>query len=248
MSDIMPIEGPPIWVKSPYYKKPVKWVGRYYYGDEPRDIFANLVKRIAEKIADIVDSDNQAMIVIIGPTSTGKSTLALTIIAELCRIYKYDFNLEDIYIYAPEDLARKLKRKCENRINWFDEGSVSLNSLETMSKEGRLFNKFFDTMRLRHFINFICIPEGKEINARVVKHANLYIKCPKKAPFFGFDNRGFFHASIKIKYESGKEWDQFIGTGIYPKLPKKLKVEYEKIKNAHNVVFEDEFIKGVLKE
>lgn len=248
MSDYELIEGPPIWVKSPYFRKPLKWVARYYYGDEPRDVFANLVKRIAEKIADIVESDNQALIVISGPTSTGKSTLGLSIIAELCRIYKYPLALEDVYIYSPADLANKLDRKCENRINWFDEGSVSLNSLETMTKEGRLFSKFFDSMRLRHFINIVCIPEGKEINARILKHANLYIKCPKKAPFIGFDNRGFFHTSIKIKYESGKEWDQFTGTGIYPKLPKKLKNAYEDVKRAHNEVFEDEFIKGVLKK
>ena len=247
-ADVEAIEGPPLWVKSPYYRKPLKWVGRYYMGDEPRDIFANLVKRIAEKIADIVESDNQVMVIISGDTSTGKSTLALSIIAELCRIYKYDLNLDDIYIYEPADLARKLDRGCPNRINWFDEGSVSLNSLETMTKEGRLFSKFFDSMRLRHYINLVCIPEGKEVQARILKHANLFIKCPKKAPFFGYDNRGFFHTSVKIRYASGKEWDQFTGTGIYPKLPKKLKTAYEDVKRAHNVVFEEEFIKGVLKK
>lgn len=258
MSDTEIIEGPPIWVKSPYFKKPLKWVGRYYYGDDARDIFANLVKRIAEKIADILEKDNQVMVVISGDTSTGKSTLALLIIVELCKILKYDINtsdydscvnlLKDVYVYEPADLAEKLDRGCTNRINWFDEGSVSLNSLETMTKGGRLFSKFFDSMRLRHFANFICIPEGKEVNARVVKHANLYIKCPKKAPFIGFEHRGFFHTSYKIKWDSGKEYDQFTGTGIYPKLPKKLKLAYEEVKRQHNAVFEKEFIEGVLKK
>ena len=111
-----------------------------------------------------------------------------------------------------------------------------------------MFSKFFDSMRLRHYINLVCIPEGKEVQARILKHANLFIKCPKKAPFYGYDNRGFFHTSVKIRYASGKEWDQFTGTCIYPKLPKKLKTAYEDVKRAHNVVFEEEFIKGVLKK
>lgn len=238
----------PVWVKSVYFKDPMKLCGLYWYGDEPRGIFANMTTRLADLIIERVKSDNQCLVVISGPTSSGKSTIALEIIKELCDKLGYDFILDDMYIYSPEDLARKLKRKCENKINWYDEGSVSLNSLATTSKTGKLFGQFFDTMRLRHFISFLCTPEDSEINKRITKHADLYISCPKKAPFFGFQARGFYHVSYKIIYESGKVWDQFIGTGIFKKLPKKLKEQYEAVKRARNTDFEQVFIKEVLGE
>lgn len=238
----------PVWVKSAYFKDPMKMVGMYWFGDEPRGIFSNMTERLASKIIERVKSDNQCLVVISGLTSSGKSTLALQIIKELCDRMGYDFVLNDMYIYSPEDMARKLQRGCQNRINWFDEGSVSLNSLSTTAKSGKLFSQFFDTMRLRHYINFVCVPEDGELNKRITKHADFYISCPKKAPFIGFQPRGFYHVSYKIVYESGKVWDQFIGTGIFKKLPKKLKTEYEAIKQSRNVDFEKVFIKEVLGE
>ena len=238
----------PVWVKSVYFKKPMKLCGMYWVGDEPRGIFANMNERLAELIIERVKSDNQCLVIISGPTSSGKSTEAVTLIKLLCEILGYEFNLDDMYIYSPEDLARKLQRKCENKINWYDEGSVSLNSLATTSKTGKLFGQFFDTMRLRHFISIVCAPEDSEINKRITKHADFYITCPKKAPFIGFQPRGFFNVSYKIIYESGKTWDQFIGTGIFKKLPKKLKEQYEAVKKARNTDFEQVFIKEVLGE
>lgn len=238
----------PVWVKSVYFKDPMKLCGMYWYGDEPRGVFANMTTRLAEKILERVKSDNQCLIVISGSTSSGKSTLALQIIKELCDKMGYDFVLDDMYIYSPEDLARKLKRGCQNKINWYDEGSVSLNSLATTSKTGKLFGQFFDTMRLRHFISFLCTVEDSEINKRITKHADFYISCPKKPPFLGFQARGFYHVTYKIYYDSGKVWEQFIGTGIYKKLPKKLKEQYEAVKRARNIDFEQVFIKEVLGE
>lgn len=241
----------PIWVKSVYFDQPLKAVGSYYYGDQLQIVSSNLINRLALKIKSKIEKDNQVMISISGATSSGKSTLAVWLIKELCTLFNWPFDFKDMYIYEPKDLAEKLKRKCENKINWFDEGSVALDSLSTTSKVGKLFNNFFNTMRLRHFITIICCPDDDELSKRIMKHADLYIECPDKPPFppqFKFGARGFFYVSFRIKYGSGKVWDQRIATGTYKKLPKKLKDEYEAIKRSHNYDFEDEFIKGVLNE
>lgn len=241
----------PIWVKSVYFEQPLKAVGSYYYGNQIQLIYSNLLNRLALWIKAKIEKDNQVMISISGATSSGKSTLAICLIKELCALFNWAFDFNDTYIYSPKDLANKLKRKCENRINWFDEGSVSMDSLATASKVGRLFNNFFNTMRLRHYITIICCPDDEELSKRIMKHADLYIECPSKSPLppqFKFQARGFFYVSYKIRYGSGKTWEQRIGTGTYKKLPKKLKDEYEAIKKLHNYDFEDEFIKGVLNE
>lgn len=241
----------PIWVKSIYFDQPLKAVSSYFYGDQLQLIYSNLINRLALWIKAKIEKDNQVMISISGATSSGKSTLAVWIIKELCSLFGWPFDFADMYIYEPKDMAKKLKRKCQNKINWFDEGSVALDSLSTTSKVGKLFNNFFNTMRLRHFITIICCPDDDELSKRIMKHADLYIECPDKSPLppqFKFQARGFFYVTFKVKYGSGKVWSQRIGTGVYKKLPKKLKEEYETIKRLHNVDFEDEFIKGVLNE
>lgn len=239
----------PIWLKSAYFENSLKAVGSYIYGNDIQFIYSNLIIRLAEKIKAIIDKDNQVLVVITGDTSSGKSTLAIWLIMELCKLFGWPFNFEDVYVYQAPDLAKKLKRKCENRINWFDEGSVALDSLETASKVGRLFGKWFNTMRLRHYITIMCTPDDSEINKRVTKHADLYIECPSTSPYppqFKFQARGFFYVSTKYKYRSGRVWDNRIGTGTYNKLPKKIKEEYEKIKLSRNTDFEEVFIEEVL--
>ena len=241
----------PIWVKSVYFDRPLKAVASYYYGDKLQLVYSNLINRLALKIKAKIEKDNQALIVISGPTSSGKSTLAVWIIKELCSLFGWPFDFDDIYLYSPEDLARKLKRKSANKINWFDEGSVAMDSLSTTSKVGKLFSQFFNTMRLRHYITIVCSPDDAELSKRIMKHADLFLECPSKSPFppqFKFQARGFFYVSYRVTYASGKRWEERIATGTYNKLPKKLKDEYEAIKKNRNVDFEDEFIKGVLDE
>lgn len=242
----------PIWLKSVYFKEPLKSVGCYYYGGRRHFVYVNLINRLALWIKAKIEKDNQVLIIITGATSSGKSTLAVWIIKELCDIFGWPFDFDDVYLYSSKDLARKLKRKCPNRINWFDEGSVAMDSLSTTSKEGKLFSQFFNTMRLRHYITIICSPVADgELNKRITKHADLYIECPDKSPFpnqFKFQARGFFYVSTRIEYASGKKWDDRIATGVYKKLPKKIKEEYEKIKLSKNTDFEEVFIKEVLGE
>lgn len=242
----------PIWVKSVYFEQTLKAVASYYYGDKLQLVFSNLINRLALKIKAQVEKDNQVLVFIKGATSSGKSTLAIHLIKELCQLFGWPFNFEDVYLYSPEDLAKKIKRKCENRINWFDEGSVAMDSLQSTTKTGRLFGQFFNTMRLRHYITIVCSPEvDNELNKRIIKHADYYIECPSKPPFpsqFKFQARGFFYVSVRTVYASGKRWDERIATGIYNKLPKKTKEEYEKIKLSKNTDFESVFIKEVLGE
>lgn len=228
----------PLYV-SPYFSEPVELIGLYGpRGDYP--IVKDLLSWVANYIKRLVATDNQAIIMITGAPGSGKSTLALGLI----KLLDSDFKLDDVYIYSNNDIKRKLKDNNPQRINLFDEGSVTLNSLATTSKEGRYLSMFFDTMRSRHYISIICVPDGSDIQGRIAKHVNLYLECPKKAPLPGYSARGFFHCKKRTVYKSGKKWDDLIATGVFKPLPKKLKTEYEKKKKEK----QDEFIDKMLED
>lgn len=235
--------GPALMVKDPYFPIQMKMVGTYGpTGDIP--IYSNTITALAKKIRARVgaNSDHQAVVVISGGTGSGKSILALQLIKALDK----DFRLEDVYIYGPKDLANKIKAGIDQRINWYDEGSVTLNSLETTSKGGRSFSKFFDTQRFMGWISIICIPDSTEINKRIMKHLDILIQCPDQAPIWGFFNKGFFNVIERTYHKSGKFWDDTICTGTFKNVPKKLRTEYEKVKKEHAELFTKKFVEDVL--
>lgn len=235
------MNGAPLVVADPFFNIKMRCVGTYGpTGDIP--IYSNAITGLAKKIKARIKSANQVVTVIYGGTGTGKSTFALQLIKALDK----DFRLEDVYIYSPEDLAIKVRDNNPQAINWYDEGSVTLNSLETTSKKGRRFAQFFDTMRFVGYISIICIPDGSEINKRVMKHLDFLVECPEQAPIWGFYNRGFFNVIDRTYYPRGKYWDETICSGVFKDVPKKLRREYEAIKKEHARKFCDTFIEEVL--
>ena len=156
---------PPLKVITPYFNTPLLWTVSYY----GYDVFANLLDAIADWCVECLDNDNQCVIIIRGGTGSGKSNLAMQLISRILAILKIDWNLEDMYIYSLLDLAKKIERKSNNPINWYDEGSITFNSLNSTSEEGKLMGMFFDTMRIDHYVSIIVLPSDKEVNGRILK-------------------------------------------------------------------------------
>lgn len=231
----------PVIVKLDYFDRPLTCVGSY--GDNL--IFSDLLDAVVDWIKRKIETDNQAVIIIRGGTGSGKSNLALQIIRKLYPGFSPD-DLDDVYIYTPADLAEKIKRGSDNLVNWYDEGIITFSSLSVMSRGGRLMGQFFDTMRLDHYISIICLPNDKEMDARVSKHADLYLECPKYAPLDGYSPRGFFDAYKRTVYKSGKYYDEKLGTGIFRPVPKKLRDRYETVKRQHAEQFKQKFIRTLL--
>mgnify|MGYP003310963759 CR=1 FL=1 len=126
---------PAVMVKDPWFTIQMKCVATYGpTGNIP--VYSNAITGLAKKIRARVNSAHQVVVVIFGGTGTGKSTFCLQLIKALDK----DFKLDDVYIYDQTDLANKIDKGIDQRINWYDEGSVTLNSLETASKKGRSFS------------------------------------------------------------------------------------------------------------
>lgn len=216
----------PLTVLTPYFNTPLVWTVSYY----GYDVFINLLDAIADWCVECLDNDNQCVIIIRGDTGSGKSNLAMQLISRILDRLKLPWVLDDMYIYSLLDLAKKIERKSNNPINWYDEGSITFNSLNSTSEEGKLMGMFFDTMRIDHYVSLIVLPSDKEINGRILKHANLFLECPKKVPIPDFAARGFFECYKRTNYKSGKYYDHKIGAGIFRPIPKKKREPYENLK------------------
>lgn len=193
------------------------------------DKFIKLLKnRIKRKL--------QNVIVIEGDTGSGKSTLGIEIAFALAKSLNVDFDLSKDMVYALDDLWDKLDDPDASPISLLDEGSVSLNSLNSRRTGDRDAVVLLDTMRSRGWTTIIILPSIKNLNASVRRvHVNYVLECSSiDNPYVkGFD-RGFFE--VKDKRESKKKrsdpdpWWNVLFTGIFGPLDAQTDKTYQEIK------------------
>lgn len=124
------------------------------------DAFDIFVNELATRIAH----DQQNVIIIYGPTGSGKSSLALNLCVALAKKIGTGFDLDKDYIYTAQDLFDKLQDPKANKINLFDEGSVTLSSMLATRKSDRDIVTLFNTMRSKHMTSIICNPTFEKVN------------------------------------------------------------------------------------
>lgn len=204
-------------------------------------IYSDLLTPFAEMLKKRIRSKRQNIIAVVGGTGSGKSTLAI----QLCRRIDYKWDLAENYIYSTEDLKRKLSRPDSSPINLFDEGSVSLNSSNSMQKDDKMMVVLFDTMRSRGWTTVICIPSLDSLNKRIrTYHLDYLIMCPNSTPLRGYDKRGFAKIYEHVLRDWGQPWDKPIGTTLFDKLPPRIDKEYQAIKTEHQNLLIQRFING----
>lgn len=187
-----------------------------------------LKKRIRRKL--------QNVIVIEGDTGSGKSTIGIEIAYALADALGVQFDLKKDMVYALDDLWDKLDDPDASPISLLDEGSVSLNSLNSRRSGDRDAVVLLDTMRSRGWTTIIVLPSIKNLNASVRRvHVNYVIECSSiDNPFVKGYTRGFFE--VKDRRESKKRrndpdpWWNVLFTGIFSPLEPDIDKEYQAIK------------------
>lgn len=211
------------------------------YSDAFDKFIKILVKRINRKL--------QNVIVIEGDTGSGKSTLAIRIAKELAKSLNVPFSLQEDMVYALDDIWDKLDKPNASPITLLDEGSVSLNTLNSRRTGDRDAVVLLDTMRSRGWTTIIVLPSIKSLNASVRRvHVNYVLECSSiDNPFVkGFD-RGFFE--VKDRRESKKRrndpdpWWNVLFTGVFGPLDNATDTEYQKIKMGRQSGLIDEMKK-----
>lgn len=204
-------------------------------------IYVDLLTPFADHLKKRIKSKRQNIIAVVGGTGSGKSTLAI----QLCRRIDPKWDLAENYIYSTEDLKRKLSRPDSSPINLFDEGSVSLNSSNSMQKDDKMMVVLFDTMRSRGWTTIICIPSLDSLNKRIrTYHLDYLVMCPNTSPVRGYDKRGFATIYEHVLRDWGQPWDRPIGTTLFDRLPPRIDKEYQAIKTEHQNILIRKFIEG----
>lgn len=179
---------------------------------------------------------HQNVIAIIGRAGSGKSNFAVN----LGRAIDPDFNLDESYVYTASDLTRILKNDDGQKVILIDEGSITLNNLNTQKKDDVKLTIAFDSLRSYGMTYEICMPNLRHLNGRIQEnHVDFLCKCPIKSPVPGYSPKGFINFYYHEYREWGKPYFRPIGTAIFDKLPPRIDKEYKLIKKAHQKRFID---------
>lgn len=199
-------------------------------------VYSDAFDRFIRILRNRIRRKLQNVIVIEGDTGSGKSTLGIEIANALAESLGVPFNLKDDMVYALDDLWDKLDDPNASPISLLDEGSVSLNSLNSRRSGDRDAVVLLDTMRSRGWTTIIVLPSIKNLNASVRRvHVNYVLECSSiDNPFVKGYTRGFFE--VKDRRESKKRrndpdpWWNVLFTGIFSQLDERTDKEYQEIK------------------
>lgn len=219
------------WVYNNHFKSWGQLVAEYERYGEIRPIVSNGLEILAKRLKWRTDHNFQNVIEINGGTGTGKSTVGM----KLAYTLNPNWDLESNYIYTVGDLKKKIKNwKNADPISLFDEGSVVLNSLDTMSKSSKDIVMLFDTMRVLRWTSLIAIPDHNTLNKRIRDfHIDYRLICPGKPLIKGFDKRGFCEVHSFSRSDFGKGYAPLVMTTTFDDIPPRKREIYDRIKLAH---------------
>lgn len=225
------------YIRTPFGKAELK----ARFGREGKPIVKDGIKLLAGHIKRHVRDDHQSVVMIDGGTGSGKSNLAV----HLAQCLDPQWNIEESYVYDIEDLRRALRRMTATYpVLLFDEGSIILNSKNSLKKEDKGIVGLFDTMRYLHVTSIICCPDANKINKTVLgDHVDYRLMCPSKAPLKGYEPRGFVHVhdQWKATWTDKMSWP-YIFTTSFPKMSKSMAMRYDVLKRSSSKRIMEEFL------
>lgn len=207
------------------YKDGKKLVGIY---SDAFDVFINI-------LAKRIKNNQQNVVVIEGPTGSGKSTLGLLICLALSKKLKTNFQLSKDYIYSMDDLWNKLQDPNMCPINFIDEASLVVNSKRSQTKESIDIVNIFNTMRSLGLTTILCTPSIMQIDKGIrLVHTDYMIICSSEdsSPLRGY-GRGIFELFKATHYKFSKNSEPYWMlqcAGVFGKLSERLDNEYQPIK------------------
>lgn len=228
-------------VYNKYLKTYLHALDDYRGGDYA--IYSDLIPVLARILKNRIKRKYQNVVCIVGETGTGKSTVALNLIYAL----EPDWDITENYVYSAQDMAKKLKHRARaSKITLYDEGSVALNSMNSVRRDNNDQVVLLDTCRSLGFTTIICIPSINDLNKRIRDHLIDYVLvCNKKPLKKGLESRGY----VELYKPQRETWAkstyyQLCGAGTYKQITGTKAEIYDEIKYQHQIGYISKFIEN----
>lgn len=209
-----------------YFGKEMEVLGSYMYGDELRYVYADGLKELANIWMKRKAKKYQTISLYTGKTGRGKSTAAIKTFQHI----KPKWDIRSGYVYNSDDLGKVVKNKSSDFV-FIDEGSIVMNSKNSMRKDDVHISQLFDVMRVYGKIVIICAPNHYGINKYIRDtHIDFMCKCPAIAPIPGYDPRGFIDIYVHKSRDWGEDYYKHVCTTTFDPLGRKTQEKYDEIK------------------
>ena len=221
-------------------------IAQYKYDGRVRYVVKDGLKLFAKHLESRIAHDYQNIIVVDGQTGSGKSNCAI----QLALAMNKHWDIQSNYIYDITDLRRKLRNLDNHPILLMDEGSIILNSLNTMKRDDQDIIAMFDTLRTKHITTIVCCPNMYKLNKTFREtHCQYRLLCPVKSPIPGYAARGFVH----VHSHWTSNWKDsnsfpFVYTTVFDKIPRSMQAQYDELKAKSQTRIIDRIINGGKKE
>jgi hypothetical protein len=174
------------------------------------------LKRLANLILKIVDSDRDCFCVVTGETGGGKSVLSIILSEQVSRLTGQPFNYKKNIVYNTEDLIKLIDGKDqlpERSVILIDEMINLMYKRNWHAAEQKKLLTLFDMCRDRHLIIIGCIPRFTNLDKHLLSSkVKLWFHLPRRGRAWTFmpDECPFIDDVWNIK-NNIKTWYHFRG-------------------------------------
>lgn len=251
---VMPRKYPGYLVNNKRWRKRQHYVAPYYKYGLDLGIYSDSMDLIVNELVKRIKGNYQNIIHFSGDPGSGKSTCCIQMMKRLAKALKIELDIPTDYIYTSDDMWNKLKNH-PTPIFFFDEASVTLNSLSYRGTDDRDILSIIETMRSKHHNIFLVSPTIGNINAKVRReYVDFRVECASdKTPLrYGSTayGRGIFEFKERIPpKKDGDEpnWN-LLTTGTFDELDPETNAIYQEVKSKHQDVLIERVIKRNMKQ
>jgi guanylate kinase len=153
------------------------------------------IPEFSQKLRKRIEIEKDALVLITGPTGSGKSTL----VGKMCfenfeNLEKPDFPREKMYsddnfFIDPNEFSKAMITQRES-VLWLDEAIEAVFNRSWSSEINKLIVIRKNKNRKLKNIHFIILPSAKQVDKALSSHVNFWIHCPKR------DNKNYVVAKV----------------------------------------------------
>ena len=143
------------------------------------------IKKFCEYMIKRINIEKDALILVTGPTGSGKSTL----VGKMCfnnfeNLNKPSFQEEKMYndgnfFVDPKEFAKAMVTNKES-VLWLDEAIEAIFNRSWSSEVNKLIVINKNKNRKLKNIHFLILPSPKQIDKALIPHLNFWIQCPAR--------------------------------------------------------------------